>query len=87
MNIHEAIELKGAPKRGTSASTNVSDKNESASMKIDPVVDAQTRTRSLFSTGQLFAYSLTYMSVWEALCGNIYYALTMAVRILLYGAL
>lgn len=29
---------------------------------------SQTRTRKLFSFSQLFAFSLTYMSLWEGMC-------------------
>lgn len=32
-------------------------------------MEKQTRTRRLFSGAQLFAFSLTYMSVWEGMCG------------------
>lgn len=35
----------------------------------------QTRTRRLFSASQLFAFSLTYMAVWEGMCTNMYFAL------------
>lgn len=28
----------------------------------------QTRTRRVFSFSQLFAFSLTYMSLWEGMC-------------------
>jgi choline transport protein len=29
---------------------------------------SQTRTRRLFSFSQLFAFSLTYMALWEGMC-------------------
>lgn len=35
----------------------------------------QIRTRRLFSASQLFAFSLTYMAVWEGMCTNMYFAL------------
>ncbi|KAH8714675.1 amino acid/polyamine transporter I [Ilyonectria robusta] len=35
----------------------------------------QTRTRRVFSFSQLFAFSLTYMSLWEGMCTNMYFAL------------
>lgn len=31
-------------------------------------LEKQTRTRRLFSGAQLFAFSLTYMAVWEGMC-------------------
>lgn len=53
----------------TDMSVELSDRDQSGVPEIDSKVEVQTRTRRLFSTSQLFAYSLTYMSVWEALCG------------------
>lgn len=50
-------------------SVGLSDRDQSSMPEMDSKVEVQTRTRRLFSTSQLFAYSLTYMSVWEALCG------------------
>ncbi|KAI5456626.1 amino acid/polyamine transporter I [Mariannaea sp. PMI_226] len=35
----------------------------------------QTRTRRVFSFSQLFAFSLTYMALWEGMCTNMYFAL------------
>ncbi|WXC59823.1 hypothetical protein SNK03_005680 [Fusarium graminearum] len=34
-----------------------------------------TRTRKVFSFSQLFAFSLTYMALWEGMCSNMYFAL------------
>lgn len=51
------------------ASVDVSDRDLPAAFSVDATIEAQTRTKRLFSSSQLFAYSLTYMSVWEALCG------------------
>jgi choline transport protein len=34
-----------------------------------------TRTRKVFSGSQLFAFSLTYMALWEGMCTNMYFAL------------
>ncbi|CAM1503633.1 Fc.00g012240.m01.CDS01 [Cosmosporella sp. VM-42] len=35
----------------------------------------QTRTRRVFSFSQLFAFSLTYMALWEGMCTNMFFAL------------
>jgi hypothetical protein len=31
-------------------------------------IDSVTRTRKVFSFSQLFAFSLTYMALWEGMC-------------------
>lgn len=31
-------------------------------------IDSQTRVRRLFSTTQIFIFSLTYMGLWEGMC-------------------
>ncbi|WZH45495.1 amino acid/polyamine transporter I [Fusarium acuminatum] len=38
-------------------------------------IDSVTRTRKVFSFSQLFAFSLTYMALWEGMCSNMYFAL------------
>lgn len=45
---------------------NVDDKPSSTEQGVG--LDSQTRTRRLFSFAQLFAFSLTYMAVWEGMC-------------------
>lgn len=46
---------------------------------VSPSLEAgpanQTRPRRLFSTLQLFAYSLTFMSIWEGMVGNMFSSL------------
>ncbi|KAK1531492.1 hypothetical protein CPAR01_11141 [Colletotrichum paranaense] len=63
----EAIELQPAAKNASQI-----DANES---KHGSEVYNQTRTRRVFSFSQLFAFSLTYMALWEGMCTNMYFAL------------
>jgi hypothetical protein len=64
---HDATEL--GPARNDDLKTDVlehADKPTSAEQAV--AVENQTRTRRLFSFAQLFAFSLTYMAVWEGMC-------------------
>ncbi|KAK1640784.1 amino acid permease [Colletotrichum phormii] len=63
----EAIELRPTVKDASQI-----DANES---KHGSEVYNQTRTRKVFSFSQLFAFSLTYMALWEGMCTNMYFAL------------
>ncbi|KAI8316095.1 hypothetical protein K4K61_011126 [Colletotrichum sp. SAR11_59] len=67
MSSAEGIEMqptgKDASKINTTESTH------------GPDVYNQTRTRRVFSFSQLFAFSLTYMALWEGMCTNMYFAL------------
>lgn len=56
----EAIELQPTVKDASQI-----DANES---KHGSEVYNQTRTRRVFSFSQLFAFSLTYMALWEGMC-------------------
>ncbi|RDW65969.1 hypothetical protein BP6252_09604 [Coleophoma cylindrospora] len=56
-----------------SESANVDDKPSSTEQDVG--LASQTQTRRLFSFIQLFAFSLTYMAVWEGMCTNMYFAL------------
>lgn len=72
MTVDETFEMRaraGGP-APDQKSFEVSDKPVDAEAFED-----QTRTRRLFSTSQLFAFSLTYMAVWEGMCTNMYFAL------------
>lgn len=74
MNASESIQV---PSRENATEKNV------PGVADKPIVDGadtvaiehQTRTRRLFSSSQLFAFSLTYMAVWEGMCTNMYFAL------------
>ena len=58
----ESIELRPANK-GVS-NVEVSIKPEDGGSEVYN----QTRTRRVFSFSQLFAFSLTYMALWEGMC-------------------
>lgn len=68
MNFSEVVAMRRGSKEV--ASVDVSN-DDGPTAEIDITIQEQTRTKRLFSTSQLFAYSLTYMSVWEALCGYV----------------
>lgn len=44
---------------------------EASSNPEDAWLYSQTRTRKLFSFSQLFAFSLTYMALWEGMCTSV----------------
>ncbi|KAF4460891.1 GABA permease [Fusarium albosuccineum] len=64
----DSIELGQSPKPPVSVDATVKPDEDSA-------VYNQTRTRKVFSFSQLFAFSLTYMALWEGMCTNMYFAL------------
>lgn len=37
-------------------------------VSVPATVESQTRVRRLFSTAQIFMFSLTYMALWEGMC-------------------
>ena len=37
-------------------------------MSVPGTIESQTRVRRLFSTAQIFMFSLTYMGLWEGMC-------------------
>lgn len=57
---NEDYELQQKSKDGVSV--------QATSKSDDNSVYNQTRTRKLFSFSQLFAFSLTYMALWEGMC-------------------
>ncbi|ROW16412.1 hypothetical protein VPNG_02830 [Cytospora leucostoma] len=73
MNIPEAADIKAEVKDGVAV--NVSARDRSVTADDNVVLEQQTRTRRLFSTSQLFAYSMTQMAVWEAIVGTVYFVL------------
>lgn len=75
MDIPEAAHMKAEVKDGVAV--NVSDRGRSTA-EDNVVLEQQTRTRRLFSTSQLFAYSLTNLSVWEAIVGYVLHTSSQA---------
>ncbi|KAJ0270652.1 hypothetical protein Brms1b_008505 [Colletotrichum noveboracense] len=67
MSSAEGIEMQPTGKDATKINTTES--------KHGSDVYNQTRTRRVFSFSQLFAFSLTYMALWEGMCTNMYFAL------------
>ncbi|KAJ0373386.1 hypothetical protein COL26b_008382 [Colletotrichum chrysophilum] len=67
MSSAEGIEMQPTGKDATKINT--------AESKHGSDVYNQTRTRRVFSFSQLFAFSLTYMALWEGMCTNMYFAL------------
>ncbi|KAM5344334.1 hypothetical protein ACJ41O_012871 [Fusarium nematophilum] len=65
---HDSIEMQPAGKGIVSVDATVKPEENSS-------VYNQTRTRRVFSFSQLFAFSLTYMALWEGMCTNMYFAL------------
>ena len=64
MDKDDSYELRPHPSGNKAVSTtNVVSKGEEGSNVYD-----QTRTRRVFSFSQLFAFSLTYMALWEGMC-------------------
>ncbi|KAH7254767.1 hypothetical protein FSOLCH5_011247 [Fusarium solani] len=66
---NESLELGQANKAPVTVDHGVTTENDNNS------VYNQTRTRKVFSFSQLFAFSLTYMALWEGMCSNMYFAL------------
>lgn len=60
MSNPETIELQATAKDDT--------KIDAVRSKDESDVYNQTRTRRVFSFSQLFAFSLTYMALWEGMC-------------------
>ncbi|KAH0432229.1 amino acid permease [Colletotrichum camelliae] len=67
MSSAEGIEMRPTGKDATKINT--------AESKHGSDVYNQTRIRRVFSFSQLFAFSLTYMALWEGMCTNMYFAL------------
>lgn len=61
MSQQESIEMKDAAKSQVTVDASGKPDTENS-------VYNQTRTRRVFSFSQLFAFSLTYMSLWEGMC-------------------
>ncbi|KAH8777343.1 amino acid permease [Diaporthe sp. PMI_573] len=61
------------------ASTNVSEQNDDIARDNAQggagMLEKQTRTRRLFNTPQLFAFSLVYLGTWYSIATNMYFAL------------
>ncbi|KUI62482.1 Choline transport protein [Cytospora mali] len=53
----------------------VSEQSQSSDSKEASILEKQTRTRRLFSSSQLFFFSICYMGTWSAVGGNMYYAI------------
>jgi hypothetical protein len=62
-----AIFQRSSPAEKDEARTASMDMSNEADEANDVSLNAQTRTRKLFSFAQLFAFSLTYMGVWEGM--------------------
>ncbi|ROW17977.1 hypothetical protein VPNG_00211 [Cytospora leucostoma] len=54
---------------------NVSEQVQAPESRDASLLEKQTRTRRLFSSAQLFSFSLCYMGTWGAVGGNMYYAI------------
>ncbi|KAG8162111.1 hypothetical protein KVR01_007876 [Diaporthe batatas] len=71
-----SMEEKG---KRDAASINVSEKNDGGARDSaeggSGMLEKQTRTRRLFSTPQLFAFSLVYLGTWYSIATNMYFAL------------
>lgn len=64
---NESLELGQANKAPVTVDHGVTTENDNNS------VYNQTRTRKVFSFSQLFAFSLTYMALWEGMCSYVCY--------------
>jgi hypothetical protein len=64
MDQTEGIELQSRAKDNVNVEV-------SAGRTIGGSLYSQTRTRRLFSFSQLFAFSLTYMALWEGMCTSV----------------
>lgn len=62
---NESLELGQANKAPVTVDHGVTTENDNNS------VYNQTRTRKVFSFSQLFAFSLTYMALWEGMCSYV----------------
>ena len=68
----EAIEISqgyGNGETGQKAGTQTSEVERESSPNVSEGLDQILRVRKLFSGAQIFAFSLTYMSVWESMNG------------------
>lgn len=61
MAVHETIKPRPTDKEPSSVGVAMNPEDGSE-------VEKQTRTRRIFSFPQLFAFSLTYMALWEGMC-------------------
>ncbi|KAI1334037.1 amino acid/polyamine transporter I [Xylariaceae sp. FL0016] len=69
--MKDQFELHSLPtKTGAVSAVSADQRADNAS-----VLERQTRTRRLFSFSQLFAFSLTYMGLWQTILTNSFYAL------------
>ncbi|KAF7561260.1 hypothetical protein G7046_g2888 [Stylonectria norvegica] len=71
MAHHGGIELRPATGKETQTNVDITAKHDDAASEVYN----QTRTKKVFSFSQLFAFSLTYMALWEGMCTNMYFAL------------
>lgn len=67
MDHGDAYELNETSK-GMTAKVSEEDYDPKGSASVPGGVESQVRVRKLFSTAQLFMFSLTSMGLWEGMC-------------------